>query len=118
VCKTCADFIDAAAHRSANRHSDRPAELDRFDVLSDSLRVIRIGQRFELLPDGLATAFGSVEDRCHSLGGLRLALGTRAPISFYTFGFPTDTAVGNAARGIGEMRPRKPMKSPVVKMQY
>lgn len=86
--KTRADFIDAAAHRSANRHSDRPAELDRFDVLSDSLRVIRIGQRFEPLPDGLATALGSVEDRWHSLGGLRLALGTRAPSSLFILWLP------------------------------
>ena len=43
------DFIDSVAYGSARWHSDRPAELDSLDVLSDSPPVIRIWQRLEPL---------------------------------------------------------------------
>lgn len=39
--QACPYLIDALAQGPANRHANRPAELYGFDVLSDSLPVIR-----------------------------------------------------------------------------
>src|SRR2546426_3677070 len=38
-----ADLVDPLAQRPADWHSDRPAEFNRLDVLSDSLPIIGIG---------------------------------------------------------------------------
>jgi hypothetical protein len=38
--QSCPHLINAVAQRSAGRHSDRPAELDRLDVLADPLPIL------------------------------------------------------------------------------
>ncbi len=56
VCEMRSDFKNSLAQGSTRWHSNRPAELDGLDVLSDSLPVIRIWQRLEPLSNWFATA--------------------------------------------------------------
>ena len=69
VRKVRSDFKNSLAQGSTRWHSNRPAELDGLDVLSDSLPVIRIWQRLEPLSNWFATALRLIEDRRDALAG-------------------------------------------------
>lgn len=71
--KARADFVKPVAHRPARRHANRPAELDRLQVLADASPVLRIHcpQPFA---DGLVAARRSEEN-----GGYPLHRSPAAP---------------------------------------
>jgi hypothetical protein len=54
VREVCADLVDSLTQRSANWHSNGPAEFNRLDVLSNSLSIVVIGKRFEPVPNRFA----------------------------------------------------------------
>jgi hypothetical protein len=66
LCQERPHFANAVAQRLANGHSDRPAELDGFDVLADAFPVVA-WKPSQSISHGFSSCLCAIEDRQNSL---------------------------------------------------